>query len=96
MTLFGLSYPPVQTALITSVQESVPQEMMGRVMGMFSLILSLVTPLSMAIFGPLSDLIDMRIIWVGGASVGALYLGVLTLRGGPGSRLMARSGEDVS
>jgi DHA3 family macrolide efflux protein-like MFS transporter len=95
MTLFGLSYPPVQTALITSVQETVPPEKMGRVMGMFSLILSVVTPMSMAIFGPLSDAVDMRIVWMGGATIGALYLGFLTLRGGPGSTLMARSAEET-
>ncbi|MDR0837723.1 MAG: MFS transporter [Propionibacteriaceae bacterium] len=93
MTLFGLSYPPVQTALITSAQENVPPEKMGRVMGMFSLILSLVTPISMAIFGPLSDIIDMRIVWVAGATIGAVYLGFLALKGGPGSTLMAKTAE---
>ncbi|GAU77908.1 MFS transporter [Fusibacter sp. 3D3] len=60
MAVCGLSLPFFNTPSTVILQEKVEEAYMGRVFGVFGMISSSVMPLSMLIFGPLSDYIQIE------------------------------------
>jgi len=91
MVLWGASLSMLNASIITSAQEQIATGMLGRVMGLFSLILNLSGPIGMAAFGPLSDVISLRYLCLAVAAIAAVFLLVLRLAGGPGKPLLAPS-----
>lgn len=78
MALAGLSLPLFSTAEMTFMQEKTEPQMMGRVFSLVNMVASMAMPLAMVVFGPLADIIDVRIIMIG-SGVAMALLGVYLL-----------------
>ena len=89
MALFGLTVPGFTTAGMTSVQELIPENLLGRTMGLINFILTLAVPLGMAIIAPLADVVNPRILAIICGALGLLFTGWLSLDRGPASKLYA-------
>lgn len=73
----GFFLPMFTTAEMTFIQEKTEPQMMGRVFSVINIIISTVMPLGMLLFGPLADIINVRIIMVGSGllmAILAVYL----------------------
>ncbi|MGM9791630.1 MAG: MFS transporter [Candidatus Cryptobacteroides sp.] len=77
MLLYGIPLTAFQTATTTVLQETVEEKMMGRVFGLLNAMYSGFLPLGMAIFGPLADVMSLRVMMI--ASNAALLLLCLPL-----------------
>lgn len=79
MAVYGIALTMVQTAVTTLLQEKSEASMQGRVFGFLNAMYSGCLPIGMAVFGPLADVMPMRLLMV--ATGGALLLlaGVLRL-----------------
>jgi DHA3 family macrolide efflux protein-like MFS transporter len=74
--LVGTMNPIVNGPLMALVQSIVAPEMQGRVFGLVASSVSIMAPLGLAIAGPLSDTVGVR-VWfvVGGAATAAIGIG---------------------
>jgi len=79
MLVYGIALTMVQTAVTTLIQEKSEASMQGRVFGFLSAMYSGCLPIGMAVFGPLSDVMPMRLlmIFTGGAML--ILAGILRL-----------------
>lgn len=79
MLVYGVALTMVQTAVTTLIQEKSEASMQGRVFGFLSAMYSGCLPIGMAVFGPLSDIMPMRLLMVvtGGAML--ILAGILRL-----------------
>lgn len=64
MAVYGVALTMVQTASMTLMQENVAPEMQGRMFGLFGAMYSGFLPLGMALFGPLADIVSMRLLMI--------------------------------
>lgn len=64
MLLYGIMLTAFQTSTSTILQENVEEGMMGRVFGLLNSMYSGFLPIGMAIFGPLADVISLRLLIV--------------------------------
>lgn len=64
MTIYGVALTMVQTATMTLLQENTAPELQGRIFGLFGAIFSGFLPLGMLVFGPLSDIISMKLLMI--------------------------------
>ena len=64
MAVYGVALTMVQTASTTLLQERSSPEMQGRVFGLFGAMYSGFLPLGMAVFGPLADVISLRLLMI--------------------------------
>lgn len=64
MAVYGVALTMVQTASTTLLQERSSPEMQGRVFGLFGAMYSGFLPLGMAVFGPLADVLSMRLLMI--------------------------------
>lgn len=60
MAVIGISMPLFNTPFTVLLQQKVEERYLGRVFGVFTMISSSVMPLSMLVFGPLSDAIEIE------------------------------------
>lgn len=78
MAIYGIALTMVQTACTTIFQEHSSPDMIGRVFGLFSAMFSGFLPLGMLVFGPLSDIVSMRLLMtVSGVLLLAMATGIL-------------------
>lgn len=77
--VFGVALTMVQTAVTTLIQEKTDEHMQGRVFGFLSAMYSGCLPLGMAVFGPLSDVVSIRILMIATGGVLVVLAGVLRL-----------------
>lgn len=83
MTLSGVMNPITNGPLNAIIQSTVKPEMQGRVMGVIVSLATLMTPLSLAIAGPISDAIGIRTwYWISGLlcllmGIGAFFTPVI-------------------
>jgi len=89
MIVFGLVVPGFESAALTSVQENVPPQMLGRTMGFVHLIITVATPIGMAVVGPLADVMNVRALTIICGVIGLVIIGVFALDRGPASKLYA-------
>lgn len=75
MGLMGLILPLFNTPAIVILQETVEEEMYGRVFSIVNIIGSGVMPLSMVLFGPLSDVFSIESILI----ISSIFFVVLPL-----------------
>jgi len=75
MTISGITNPIVNGPLDAIIQSSVKPEMQGRVMGVIMSLATIMTPLSLAFAGPVSDTIGIR-TWYWVAGVITLLMGI--------------------
>ena len=64
MAVYGVALTMVQTASTTLFQEQTSPDMQGRVFGLFGAMYSGFLPLGMVVFGPLADVVSMRLIMI--------------------------------
>ncbi len=64
MAVYGVALTMVQTASTTLLQENTAPEMQGRMFGLFGAMYSGFLPLGMAVFGPLADVMSLRLLMV--------------------------------
>ena len=62
MALIGVVIPVFNTPATVLIQQKVAEDFLGRVFGVLAMIASIMMPVGMLVFGPLSDLI--RIEWL--------------------------------
>jgi len=72
MGVAGFFLPMFTTAEMTFIQEKTEPQMMGRVFSVINIIISTVMPLGMLLFGPLADVINVRVIMVGSGLIMAI------------------------
>ncbi|MBW3078455.1 MFS transporter [Bifidobacterium simiiventris] len=66
--LTGLATPLAASPAFTMLQQESAEDMQGRVFGLLNAFSTFGTPLGMLVFGPLADMIDVRLIFIiGGA-----------------------------
>lgn len=78
MAMYGIALTMVQTATMTLLQQRTDTSMQGRIFAFLNIMYSGALPLGMALFGPLSDVVSMRVLMV--LSGVLLMLLVLKLR----------------
>ena len=64
MAFYGVALTMVQTASTTLLQQHTAANMQGRIFGLFGAVYSGFLPIGMVVFGPLSDVVSMRIIMI--------------------------------
>jgi DHA3 family macrolide efflux protein-like MFS transporter len=70
MFLVGLFVPLFSTPVMTLLQETVAPEMQGRVFSYVGIVMALSTPVGIAVFGPLADVISVQaLLVIGGAAM---------------------------
>jgi DHA3 family macrolide efflux protein-like MFS transporter len=68
----GITMPLFNTPARVSLQSTVEPEYMGRVLSVFAMVSSSIMPLSMLVFGPLADKVNINFILIGAGIVMAL------------------------
>jgi DHA3 family macrolide efflux protein-like MFS transporter len=76
MFLFGLGVPLFSTPFMTLIQETVEPEKHGRVFSYVGIVMALATPIGMAVFGPLADVMTVESLLI---VAGLVMIGVMTL-----------------
>lgn len=71
MFLVGMCIPFFWTTSTTLLQETVENDFQGRVFGLLGIVMALAMPFGMLVFGPLSDVVSVQALLIGG--------GVLTI-----------------
>lgn len=79
MVAFGIILTVVQTASTTFLQENARADMLGKVFGLYGSVYSLGLPLGMIVFGPLADVISLKLLMIVSGIV-LVILGVFTYR----------------
>ncbi|MDR0432177.1 MAG: MFS transporter, partial [Bifidobacteriaceae bacterium] len=64
MAIFGMSLPGLTTTATTALQERVAPDYQGRVFGLVNIVMTLSSPLGMAVAGPLADVFSIRSVLV--------------------------------
>ncbi len=64
MAVYGVALTMVQTASTTLLQENTAPEMQGRMFGLFGAMYSGFLPIGMVVFGPLADVVSMRMLMI--------------------------------
>jgi DHA3 family macrolide efflux protein-like MFS transporter len=78
--VFGVSAPGLSATSMTVAQEKVAPAMLGRVMGLLSLVMALAGPIGMLAISPLADLVGIRAILVGAGALALLFTAALAWR----------------
>jgi DHA3 family macrolide efflux protein-like MFS transporter len=79
MFLFGLFVPLFSTPVMTLLQETVQPEMHGRVFSFVGIVMALATPVGIAVFGPLADVISVQVLLVAGGVAMAVVMTIAIL-----------------
>ena len=80
MAIYGIALTMVQTSSVTLLQKSTSPEMQGKMFGLFSAMYSGFLPIGMVVFGPLSDLVSMRILMILSGVLLIIMSGFILLR----------------
>ena len=84
IVIFGLMWSYFSTPSVTLIQERVASDYLGRVLSVFTMLGSLAMPFGMLFFGPLADVINIDVIFIGTGVVmvflGTIYFVSKTLR----------------
>lgn len=65
MAIFGIALPIFNTPTMVLLQESVDENYLGRIFGVFGMISTSMMPAGMLLFGPLADVIDIEWLLIG-------------------------------
>ncbi|MDO9398611.1 MAG: MFS transporter [Herbiconiux sp.] len=79
MFLFGLGVPLFSAPFMTLVQETVDPDKHGRVFSYVGIVMAMATPVGMAVFGPLADVISVQLLLVFGgvATIVVMIIAIL-------------------
>jgi len=90
MGLFGVAMPMFNTPATVLLQEKVEPDMLGRVFGVFGMIVSSMMPLGMLLFGPIADVVEIELLLVGTGALIFIQSFVLM-----GNRVLVEAGQPV-
>lgn len=90
MVLTGLVIPAFNTPAIALLQQKVEGEYQGRVFGVLGMIQSAVMPLSILVFGPMADVIDIEWLLIGTGII-IVIMGVLLFK----NKILLEAGKPV-
>lgn len=90
MVLAGVVIPAFNTPAIALLQQKVEGEYQGRVFGVLGMIQSAIMPISILVFGPLADAIDIEWLLIGTGIILAI-MGVLLY----GNKTMIEAGKPI-
>lgn len=76
MLAIGLAVPLFSTSFMTLIQETVPPERHGRVFGYVSIVMALATPIGMAVFGPLADVVSVQVLLIAAGLLAAVVMAI--------------------
>ena len=79
MGLCGIGIPLFNTPSMVLLQEQVESEFLGRVLGVMSMISSVMMPMGMLVFGPLADIIQIEWLLIASGIVLAILAVVMGL-----------------
>lgn len=79
MAVYGIALTMVQTAVTTLIQEKSEESMQGRIFGFLSAMYSGCLPLGMAVFGPLADVVSIRILMIVTGGILTILAGILRI-----------------
>lgn len=65
MAIFGIAMPIFNTPTMVLLQESVDENYLGRIFGVFGMISTSMMPTGMILFGPMADVIDIEWLLIG-------------------------------
>jgi len=89
--IYGVAVPVVNTPATVMLQERIDESLMGRVFGVYSMIMTSMMPVGMLVFGPVADFVQIEILLVGtGVLIFALAFAML------GSRELVQAGEPAA
>lgn len=75
MGVFGVAHPFLQTSATVMLQEQVEEKYMGRVFGVFTMLMTSLMPLGMLAFGPLAEWVRIEeLLVITGAGMALLPL----------------------
>ena len=78
MFILGVSMPVFNTPFMVIMQEKIEPEYLGRVLGFLGMLSSIGMPMGMLVFGPLADIIDLNLIFIG--TGGVMLISSIVLR----------------
>ncbi|MDA0634008.1 MFS transporter [Nonomuraea sp. MCN248] len=78
MFAFGLLVPPFSTPFMTLIQETVVPAMHGRVFSYVGIVMALATPIGMAVFGPVADVVSVQALLIGSGLAAIAVITVAT------------------
>ena len=90
MVLIGLSIPIFNTPATVLLQQTVEKDFLGRVFGILGMISSIMMPMGMLVFGPLSDLIKIEWLLIGTGLV-LFVQGIFLL----GNKVLIEAGKPI-
>jgi len=64
MAIYGIALTMVQTSITTIIQENTEESMQGKIFGFLNAMYSGCLPIGMAVFGPLSDVVSLRLLMI--------------------------------
>ncbi len=92
MFLVGLFVPLFSTPVMTLLQETVAPEMQGRVFSYVGIVMALSTPIGIAVFGPLADVISVQaLLVIGGIGMIVVMLVAVLVPSGRAAIAVARA-----
>ncbi|WP_043626656.1 MFS transporter, partial [Nonomuraea candida] len=78
MFVFGLLVPPFSTPFMTLIQETVEPAMHGRVFSYVGIVMAMATPIGMAVFGPLADVVSVQVILIAAGLAAIAVIAIAT------------------
>ncbi|MEV4176423.1 MFS transporter [Nonomuraea sp. NPDC049709] len=78
MFAFGLLVPPFATPFMTLIQETVEPALHGRVFSYVGIVMALATPVGMAVFGPLADVVSVQVLLIGAGLAAIVVIAIAT------------------
>jgi DHA3 family macrolide efflux protein-like MFS transporter len=91
MVLIGIVIPFFNTPFTVLLQQKIEGDFMGRVFGIFGMIVSSMMPLGMLIFGPVADYVKIEWLMIG-TGVLLFILGLLMLR----NKVLIEAGKPIT
>ncbi|TFG21018.1 MAG: MFS transporter [Promethearchaeota archaeon] len=70
----GLTFPILNSTIITSMQQKIPQEYQGRIFSILISISGLISPLGIILSGTLENLVGVKLLWILSASIAFLFV----------------------
>ena len=79
MVILGVTVPFYSSPTVTTIQQSVEPDKLGRVMSFYGIIASAAIPVGMMVFGPLADLIKIEYLMLG-SGIALIIVGLLMFK----------------
>ncbi|MDF2556339.1 MAG: transporter [Bacillales bacterium] len=79
MVILGMTVPFYSSPTVTTIQQSVESDKLGRVMSFYGIIASAAIPVGMMVFGPLADIVKIEYLMLG-SGVALIFVGAMMFK----------------